>query len=36
MNSDKNESKHAFETKQSDFGLLDYEPNVIQEDDSEN
>ncbi|CAD8155080.1 unnamed protein product [Paramecium octaurelia] len=36
MNSDKNDSKHAFETKQSDFGLLDYEPNVIQEDYLEN
>ncbi|CAD8056886.1 unnamed protein product [Paramecium primaurelia] len=36
MNSDKNDSKHAFETKQSDFMLLNYEPNIIQEDYQEN
>ncbi|CAD8066826.1 unnamed protein product [Paramecium sonneborni] len=36
MNSDKNDSKQVFETKKSDYGLLDYEPNIIQEYDSEN
>ncbi|CAD8062870.1 unnamed protein product [Paramecium sonneborni] len=36
MNSGKNDSKQVFETKKSEFELLDYNPNVIQEDDSEN